>query len=96
MSFSVWYSSDCEGDAPESRLHVEVPVDPSKDASWAASEAAEHYWGHHDGWEASWPRIVSLFAAENAEEPFAQYVVSMEAVPRFYAESYTPKARVTR
>lgn len=52
------------------------------DQEGAAADAAEDYWGNHDGWESNWPLTFLLFASETG--PLLVSVkVDMESVPSF-------------
>lgn len=47
----------------------------------AAVEAAEDYHSNHDGWESSWPLLITVLA-DGVTKTFS---VDREAVPQFWA-----------
>jgi len=49
-----------------------------------AEKAGEDFWNNHDGWEDTWPLVISLHEFEEGPE-LGRYSVDMEGVPTFYA-----------
>ena len=58
--------------------------DFDEDADDMAERAAEDLWDNHDGWESSWPLVISIHKTEGGPE-MARFSVEMEARPYFYA-----------
>jgi len=52
------------------------------DFDMIASDCGEDYYSQHDGWENSWPLVISLHTDEGSPE-VARFSVDMEAVPQF-------------
>jgi len=82
----VWYRIPEECD--ESFYDIEIP-DPSDlmrpiEQDWIVKECAEHYYQSCDGWESSWPLVISLHITEHGEE-IARFDVEMDFDPVFYA-----------
>ena len=54
----------------------------TRDPDLFAELAAQHEFDHHDGWERSWPIVITVI--NDSGEEF-DYDVEMEAVPSFCA-----------
>lgn len=58
-----------------------------RDDSWndtIAEQCAEDWHGNHDGWEANWPRVFTLYATKNGPS-FGKFEIDRETVPQFNA-----------
>lgn len=74
---TFWYSVDGE-------TRYELPTFPGTDPSDRAVDAAEDYHGNHDGWESSWPLVLTLYGSEEGPA-VAKFEVERESVPHFSA-----------
>ena len=82
----IWYSSsDCE-DPSRYELRLQGPYDVTRPIEQIdiARFAADDFHNAHDGWEARWPRDITLYATEDGP-PLASFEVEREHEPHFYA-----------
>ena len=83
MRTTIWYRvpENCE------RSYYKVELEGKynqTNCKRLAEEAGLDYWYNHNGWEDTWPLIISIH--EIAEGPeLGRYDVEMEGVPTFYA-----------
>lgn len=82
----VWYSSsDCEEPSRyELLLRNNYDVTRPLEQIDIAKLAADDFHNAHDGWEAEWPRDITLYATEDGP-PLASFEVDRECEPCFYA-----------
>ena len=59
--------------------------DIDADPDYIAQDAADDFFSNHDGWEASWPLIITLHTIKGGLEK-SRMIVDMEAVPTFTAQ----------
>lgn len=69
-----------EGDTPDFKF---FSAHGETDLKWIAEGAAEDYFQHHDGWEASWPLTFVIF--DDDEKEIGRVLVQHETVPSFRA-----------
>ena len=62
----LWYRVPdvCPVSAYCLKLDREQRIDMRYEREDLAEQAAQHYWSHHDGYEASWPAIITLHETE--------------------------------
>jgi len=75
----LWYRVPdvCPESAYRLKLDRERRIDMRYEREDLAEQAAQHYWSHHDGYEASWPAIITLHETEDSEA-FAAIRVSAD------------------
>jgi hypothetical protein len=86
MPTTLYYNED--GDDEGRRHQVTLIADYDlDDDTWndsIAEQCAEDWHSNHDGWEASWPRVFSLYRQKTGPS-FARFEVERETVPQFNA-----------
>lgn len=86
MPTTVFYNAYEDDD--EDRIQVDLIADYDlRDDTWHDSiieQCAEHWHSEHDGWEAHWPRVFTLYATKNGP-PVARMEVEREYTPEFNA-----------
>lgn len=85
MDTVIWYSSsDCEDPTRYAlRLPSTYNVKRPIEQTMIARECAEDFHSNHDGWEALWPRDITLYETDDGP-PLASFEVEREAVPEFW------------
>lgn len=86
MTTTVFYTATDDDGAY--RYLVTLDADYDLEAgTWndsIAEQCADDWHGNHDGWEASWPRIFTLYATKEGPA-LARFEIEREAVPQFNA-----------
>jgi hypothetical protein len=80
-----WYSVN---DSPDTRFRC---VSIFSDWRDRANDAAENYWGDHDGWESRWPLMFAFYETEDGPE-VRRAEIHMEAVPTFDVGRWEPQS----
>lgn len=78
MKTKIRYWLPEQGQDSSDAYEIEADIWDAEDAS---VEAAEDYHGKHDGWESSWPILITV----QAEGVIKTFSVEREAQPHFYA-----------
>ncbi len=83
---TFWYGRAEDGYESRHELTVRGAYDLSDDfdLSMLVKDAARDYHSNHDGWEASWPCVLTLAATKEGPE-LARFTVDCDVEPVFYA-----------
>jgi hypothetical protein len=76
------YQYEVENDGERYDFDSNFMSDHETALGWLAEEAGENFYHKHDGWEASWPVVISLYYDETFLGCFS---VDMENQPHFYS-----------
>lgn len=91
MSTRVWYSRD-NGYRHDFEIQANVDMARAEDTLLAdvAEECAEDFHSNHDGWEATWPLTLRLYASEDGRE-VGRFEIDREAQPVFFVRAVSTK-----
>lgn len=88
----VWYTAGEDDTRFPLRLDWVCALELHEDQVLAAQDCALDFHGEHDGWEASWPLEIALYASEDGPE-IARLNVERDYDPTFMARHVPPNAR---
>lgn len=86
MTTTVFYTPTDDEDAHRHLVTMEADYD-LEEGTWldsVAEQCADDWHRNHDGWEASWPRIFTLYAKKEGPA-LARFEIERETVPQFNA-----------